>query len=138
MKGILEQFKKERVMDFDKKLLSQFLVQITKKYVAKKLELTEEVVEKIVKEIGLKKIILQVTFSVNDFVKPLIRDLKLFDFGCNVYFEYCGNDFFKQRKKFPIGIWNIFFICKNNYIIIWDHDGKATIFKYKRLKASKI
>ncbi|RMD67885.1 hypothetical protein D6817_00240 [Candidatus Pacearchaeota archaeon] len=136
-KKVFEKFEKAKATEHDNQLLSPFLVQITEKYFAKE-ELSEGEIREIVRKLGLRKVILQVAYSIGDFVKPKVKELKLFEFGCNLYFEHTGKNFFAQRKKLPPGVWDIFFICRNNFIVVWDHDNGVRIFKYKRLKASKI
>ena len=69
------------------------------------------------------------------YVSVESKDLKLF--SGEIFFEYIGSDIF-STEYVTLPLCDVFFICESNTVILWDHEGRLTIYKFERVKASKI
>tara|TARA_Y100000031_G_scaffold138622_1_gene164631 strand:- start:181 stop:630 length:450 start_codon:yes stop_codon:yes gene_type:complete len=128
-------FKKDKI---SKEPISIFIVNITGKYISSK-NLQIEEVKLIISSLGIKKIFFQISgYELNKSVKSNFNDFEIF-LG-DIYFKYKGKDFFLdfKNKKFPQVLEDTFFICENNIIAVWDHHGRLIIYKYKRVRATKL
>jgi hypothetical protein len=126
-------FKKEEITEYDKNLLLPFIIKVIEKFTSEKY-FDKELLRTILDKLKIQRIFLRMTCFFENYLSIKQKDLKLF--SGNVFFEYLGSDIF-STEYITIPLCDIFFICEDK-IILWDHDGHLTIYRFKRVKATKI
>lgn len=131
------QFREEPVSEYDKDIFMPFLIKITKIYHSSE-KISLEDVKKITNFLNMQRVFVIIRSPFfEEFVFCKRKDIKFFQGGGEIYFEYIGKNIF-DTEYVKIPLCEIIFVGKSNFIVLWDHECYLTICQFERVKASKI
>jgi len=129
-------FKKEKITRHDKIQLAPFIVKfpikIKEKLTSRKIFDKKEI--KRILESKPERIFLKMCCFLDNYLSPKRKELKLF--SGEIIFEYIGSCALLFNEYATLPLCDIFFFCKDR-IILWDHDGYLTVYKFERIKTER-
>lgn len=124
---------RERITDYDRNLLQPFIVKLREKFSCE-VYIDKETLAKILSRLSVERVFLRMPCLLERYLSPKRGDLKLF--SGDVVFEYTGSDVLSTEYA-TLPLCDVFFVRKNE-IILWDHEGRISVYRFERVKASKI